>query len=84
MTHLKTIGLTALKDRQGITNALAKLKREREAGGGGDPGAPAPARKFNPKGLKKYVGPNACSELYDVTPLGPAPASDSASVSGAK
>ena len=34
LTHLKTIGLTALKDRQGLTNALAKLKRERESGGG--------------------------------------------------
>jgi hypothetical protein len=65
LTHLKTIGLTALKDRQGLTNALAKLKRERESGGGAAAGGPdAPAPKFNPKNLKKYVGPNDDCDLF--------------------
>lgn len=60
LNHLKAAGVTALKDRQGLTNALGKLKRERENG------APAPVsevRKFNPKGLRKYEGPNDDCDL---------------------
>ena len=51
LNHLKAAGLTALKDRQGLCNALSKAKREREAGGssgGGVTAAAEPAVKHQP------------------------------------
>ena len=61
LTFLKTSGVTALKDRQSLTNALGKAKREREsggttasAGGGGEPKPP----------MVKFVGPNADCDYF--------------------
>ena len=61
LNDLKTLGVTALKDRQGLTNALAKLKRERDAG---PPPVLASEKRFNPKGLKKYEGPNDDCDFF--------------------
>ena len=41
LTYCKTAGVTALKDRQGLTNAIGKAKRERQSGGATTTAAPA-------------------------------------------
>jgi hypothetical protein len=58
LSFFKEIGITSLKDRQGLANALAKTKRERESGG-----APTPAQKPNFVGtrdpnVRRFQGEN--------------------------
>jgi hypothetical protein len=60
LNYLKSAGVTALKDRQSLTNGIAKAKRERESGVKSTPVAAAPPPS---KQLKKYVGPNADCDL---------------------
>ena len=53
LNHFKALGLTALKDRQGLANAIAKAKRERENG----PSTPSPAAGSVPMDMQAPTGP---------------------------